>query len=126
MGTNFADGKGNITAWLSYFHTDPVSGAQRDFSACQVTEIQPQQTTVTGATCGGSHNSNFFAPFGSTGQPYSVVGNQLVPQSQVPPGTSPPVSFNSQPDIYMTRGDTRDVAGFRAHEDLQDWLRPYM
>jgi outer membrane receptor protein involved in Fe transport len=124
MGTNFADGKGNVTAWVSYFHTDPVSGAQRDWSACQANEVQPA-ADVIGARCGGSSNSNYFKPFGDS-QAYSVVGNQLVPRSSVPPGTNPPAEYDAQPNIYMTRGDTRRMSGFRAHDDLNDWMKPYL
>src|SRR4029077_11669352 len=32
FGTNFAEGKGNITAFLSYLHMDPVPSADRDFT----------------------------------------------------------------------------------------------
>ena len=38
FGTNFAEGKGNITAFLSYLHMDPVSSADRDFAQCQLVE----------------------------------------------------------------------------------------
>ncbi len=31
MGTNFDDGKGNITAFLSYRHADPVAEQQPRF-----------------------------------------------------------------------------------------------
>jgi iron complex outermembrane recepter protein len=123
FGAALDEGKGNVTGWISYFHTDPVTGAQRDWSSCQVTEIprNPQGVPVTGASCGGSSNSNYFSPFG--GSAYSVSGHDLVPFGSVP--TNPPASFNSQPYIFMTRGDTRHVAGFRAHDDLSDWLKPY-
>ncbi len=30
MGENFADGQGNMTAYLSYRHADPVYSSQRD------------------------------------------------------------------------------------------------
>ena len=40
MGTNFADGKGNVTAYLSYRHADPVASSQRDFGACQLDPVQ--------------------------------------------------------------------------------------
>ena len=45
-GTNFADGKGNITAYFSYRHADPVSSSDRDFGACQISPAarrQPQR-----------------------------------------------------------------------------------
>ncbi|HKD55049.1 MAG TPA: TonB-dependent receptor plug domain-containing protein, partial [Steroidobacteraceae bacterium] len=36
MGTNFADGNGNITAYLSYRHADAVPASDRDFGGCQL------------------------------------------------------------------------------------------
>ena len=63
MGTNFADGKGNITAFLSYRHADPVPSSDRDFGGCQLEPTtDPITGFVTGITCGGSSNSNFFRP----------------------------------------------------------------
>ena len=34
VGTNFADNKGNVTGYFSYYHTDPVAGNARDWSSC--------------------------------------------------------------------------------------------
>ena len=44
MGTNFADGKGNVTAYLSYRHADPIQSSQRDYGACQLDPIQDAHT----------------------------------------------------------------------------------
>ncbi len=126
-GANFAEGKGNVTAYFSYYHTDPVSGAKRDWSSCQANEVFDDATgEVTGQVCGGSINSNYFRP--NTGPhaftEYSVLGTSLVPFGT--PGTAPPAFFNSQPYIYMTRDDTRYTAGFMAHENVKDYFAPYI
>src|SRR5258708_533998 len=125
MGTNFADGKGNVTAFLSYRHADPVISSQRDFGACQLFPLQDANGNVTGLTCGGSSTSNWFQP---TAGPhpatvYSVSGTSFVPQGSVP--TTPPASYNSQPFIYMTREDDRYNAAFIAHVEINDWFQPY-
>src|SRR3984893_14333660 len=62
MGTNFADGKGNVTAYLSYRRADPVESSQRDYGACELHPIQDAHHDVIGVACGGSSNSNFFKP----------------------------------------------------------------
>ncbi|HEY1315276.1 MAG TPA: TonB-dependent receptor plug domain-containing protein, partial [Steroidobacteraceae bacterium] len=62
MGTNFADGNGNVTGYLSYRHADPVVASQRDFGACQLFPTYDNAGNVTGVTCGGSSNSNWFEP----------------------------------------------------------------
>jgi outer membrane receptor protein involved in Fe transport len=128
VGTNFADNKGNVTGYFSYFHTDPVAGAQRDWSSCMSHEVLDSAGNVVGQTCGGSSNSNWFKPLTSTAPGfnniYSVYGTNFVPNGSVV--TTPPASFNSQPYIFMTREDTRYTAGFLAHQDVQDWFKPYL
>src|SRR6266850_1525888 len=94
MGTDFADGKGNITAFLSYRHADAVPGSDRDFSGCQLTATKDANKNVIGTHCGGSSNSNWFepesGPFANT--VYSVLGHSFVPNGSVL--TSPPAAFN--------------------------------
>src|SRR6516162_10937583 len=51
VGTNFADNKGNVTGYFSYYHTDPVAGAQRDWSSCQSNEVFDSAGNVVGQTC---------------------------------------------------------------------------
>ena len=138
FGTNFADGKGNVTAYASFFDTDPVTGGQRDWDQCQLNPVVTGGN-VTGRVCAGSSNSNFFSPQPNgdpaTGAPqfpvnpltagnvYSVLGTGFVTRGSAV--TTPPAAFNSQPYIYLTRGDTRYAAGFMAHDDITDWARPY-
>jgi iron complex outermembrane recepter protein len=129
MGKNFDEGKGNITAFLSYRHADAVPSSERDYGGCQLEPTNdPTTGFVTGITCGGSSNSNFFRPT-STLNPnsltaYSVFGTNLVPNGSVL--TTPPAAFNSQPYIYMTREDDRYNAAFMAHDAISDVLQPYM
>ena len=129
VGTNFAEGKGNVTGYFSYFHTDPVAGNARDWSSCQSNEVAEKDGTVVGQTCGGSTNSNWFQPFtgpnaNTPNGPFSVHGTSFVPLGSV--ATTPPAVFNSQPYIFMTREDTRYQAGFLAHDDVTDYFRPYL
>jgi iron complex outermembrane recepter protein len=126
MGTNFADDKGNITAYLSYRHADPVSSTLRDFGGCQVYPVTNAANDVTGLSCGGSSNSNWFQPLTgpNANQVYSVHGTGFIPQG-TGVATTPPASFNSQPYIDMTREDDRYNAAILAHEDLYGFLRPY-
>jgi len=122
-GASLADGKGNVTAYFTYLQADPVPSGNRDFGACQL-NAQPNAagTAYTGAVCSGSGNSNFFQ-LGGTVPIYSVLGNQFVPRGSVP--TNPPAVFNSQPYIYNGRDDLRYTAGFMAHVDVSDFIKPY-
>ncbi|MDP9066205.1 MAG: TonB-dependent receptor plug domain-containing protein, partial [Pseudomonadota bacterium] len=125
MGTNFADGKGNVTGYLSYRHADPVPSSNRDYSGCQLNPVTNAAGQVTGTTCGGSSNSNAFQPETGpfAGTVYSVHGNSFVPSGSV--ATTPPAAFNSQPYIYMTREDDRYNAALMAREEITEYFQPY-
>jgi iron complex outermembrane recepter protein len=126
MGTNFADGNGNITAYLSYRHADPVPSSQRDYGACEVFPQFAANGSVNGLACQGSSNSNWFAPATgpNAGSVYSVYGKNFVPWGTV--ATTPPAEYNSQPYIYLTREDDRYNAAFLGHDDINDYLKPYV
>jgi iron complex outermembrane receptor protein len=126
MGTNFADGKGNITAYLSYRHADPVQSSQRDYGACQLNPIQDAAHSVIGAACGGSTNSNYFQPVTGpeAGTAYSVYGHSFVPWETV--ATTPPAIYNGQSDISLTREDDRYNAAIMAHEEITGYFQPYV
>jgi outer membrane receptor protein involved in Fe transport len=117
-GTNFADGRGNVTAYFGYLTSDPVRSADRDFGGCQLVA----NATLTDADCLGSSNSNQFRLSGTTVD-YSVVGNDFVPFATQT--STPPPFFNSQPYIYMARQDRRYNAGFLGHVDVNDFVKPY-
>jgi len=126
MGTNFADGKGNVTAYLSYRHAEPVYSSNRDFGACQLDPNQNALNQVTSISCAGSSNSNWFKPATgpNAGTTYSVRGNSFVPFGSV--ATTPPASFNSEPYIDLSRQDDRYNAAFMAHEEITEAFQPYM
>lgn len=120
-GTSLADGAGNVTAYFGYMKTDPVRSSDRDFGGCQLNPTDD----LTGAVCAGSINSNYWQP--QTGPnafaEYSVLGNQFIDFGTQE--TTPPAFFNSQPYIYMQRGDERYTAGFMGHLDMTDHFQVY-
>ena len=121
LGSSIADGRGNVTGYFSYLRADPVPSGNRDFGGCQLNAApDPVTGNYNGAFCFGSSNSNLFAV---NGVRYSVLGNQFVPWNTVP--TTPPAIFNSQPYIYNGRDDLRYNAGFLAHVDLNEHIKPY-
>jgi iron complex outermembrane receptor protein len=124
-GTNFADGKGNITAYLSYRHADPVMSSQRDYGACQLEPNYDKSGNVIGEACGGSSNSNFFEPVAgpNAGSQYGVSGNRLEPWGTA--ATTPPAIYNGQSYISMTREDDRYNAAFMMHQEITEAFQPY-
>jgi iron complex outermembrane recepter protein len=130
MGTNFADGNGNITAYFVYHDQQPVSAAARDFSACALysNSVFDWIDKYTGVECYGSANSNQFLPKTTTApgykNSYQVVGNQFLPWPQA--GSSPPAVYDYNEFEYLQRQDKRYQAGFMAHDDINDYVKPYM
>jgi iron complex outermembrane recepter protein len=125
MGRNFDEGKGNFTGYFVYHEQQPVAASARDFSDCQLTSNGLfGSPTFSGVECIGSSNSNRFTPNAGNGTRYSVVGNQFLPWPQV--GSSPPAIFDFNNYEYLQRQDKRFQAGFMAHEELNDYIQPYI
>ena len=123
MGTNFADGDGNVTGYLSWRHADAVPSSDYDFGGCELyptTATTSHGNTVVGSHCDGSANSNLFEPQTGpqAGNDFSVLGNRFVPFPTA--GTNPPAAFNSQPYIFMSRDDDRANAAVLAHMKVTD------
>jgi outer membrane receptor protein involved in Fe transport len=122
-GANIMEGRGNVTAFFGYQSIRPVRSTQRDFGACQMFYT----SDLGGAECGGSANSNYFRPTSADANPdggeFSVQGDQFVEWGT--DGTAPPAIFNTQPFIYMQRGDKRYNGGFLAHVDVNEHVKPY-
>jgi outer membrane receptor protein involved in Fe transport len=125
IGQDIADGEGNVTAYLSYRHADPVQSSQRDYGACQLDPMQNSRNDVIGIACGGSSNSNLFMPVTgpNSGTAYSVLGHSFVPWGTV--ATTPPAIYNGQGDISLTREDNRYNAAIMAHEEISHSFQPY-
>ncbi|MEJ0067223.1 MAG: TonB-dependent receptor plug domain-containing protein [Caulobacteraceae bacterium] len=113
FGANAPDGKGNVTGYFEYKNADPVTEGDRDFSGCLL---------VLGPTdaCSNSSSSNKFTTLNTTtgalGAPLTNVGSSLLPYPQA--GSVPPATFNSAPFEFLSRQDTRYLAGFFAHYNI--------
>ena len=109
MGTNFADGDGNVTAYLSYRHADAVPSSDRDFGGCELYPTYATTShgkTVVGSHCDGSANSNLFEPQTGpqAGNDFSVLGNNFVPFRHGGRPTRRPRSIRSP--IFSCRAKT--------------------
>jgi iron complex outermembrane receptor protein len=129
MGSNFADGNGNVTGYFVYHDQAAVPGSARDFSDCELVSnaLFGAVPVTNGDECLGSSNSNIYTPskgapgFGSA---FTVVGHEFLPWPQA--GSSPPGVFNFNGYEYLQREDKRYNAGFYAHDDLNDNIKPYV
>ncbi len=133
MGTSSPDDKGNITAYATYRHFDPVLQSSRDFSECGIATFNTQPNTHF---CVGSSNSAFGrfdtltvpipgAP--PTVPPVTLHGtlanNPNGTQTLVPYSSA--LAYNFNPLNYLQREDNQYTAGFFAHYDINKMVEVY-
>jgi len=130
VGTNTANGKGNVTAYLGYQNTRAVLAGARDFSACTIGSSSSNLATAH-HVCAGSANYNTWisldtasasAPnylFHQTGTGAAGSGNF------VPYTGAPNQKFNYGALNYLQRPDTRYQGGFFAHYEVNKELDVY-
>ena len=112
FGTDFADGRGNVTGYLGYQESRAVPGSARDFNNCVL------QVNGTDWKCGGSSTSDpvtIFDNFGGVAQ-LAQDGSSFVPRYR---------RFNYGPDHFLQRDDNRFNGGFFAHYKMNDKAEAY-
>ena len=115
MGTNTGDNKGNVTAYLSYRHIEPVLESKRDFSACSLT------TNFTSALhCAGSSNYARLFSFDQifNGAPGATQQFFIGNTAWTPYAGGPAQTFNYGPLNYLQRPDDRYTGGFFGHYEV--------
>lgn len=138
LGTNTADGKGNITAYVGYRNTQAVLEASRDFSACSISSVSGGTKHV----CAGSSNYNRWF---SLDDNYAYYNAALgIPQPSpsyydffqqgtgavgsgnfVPYHGKNSQKFNYGALNYLQRPDTRYSGGFFAHYTINPSVEVY-
>ncbi|GGE14798.1 TonB-dependent receptor [Polymorphobacter glacialis] len=119
VGTNFAEGKGNVTAFASYRKVNPILQKDFDYSACAL-----GATGVGGTdyTCSGSAN-NAPANLTNGGRLGGVPTSFRVSNGTFVPGTS---TYNFAPANYYQRPDQRYMLGALAHYEINAHFVPYL
>lgn len=112
LGSDFADNKGNFTAFFSYHTQNAVQGNARDFNACTVGAVPG------GFQCYGSPTTFPMAIAGNDGNTYQLApdGSGFGPLYQL---------YNYGPDHYFQRPDTRYNGGYFAHYEVNDRVEAY-
>jgi outer membrane receptor protein involved in Fe transport len=119
MGSNSPDGKGNVTAYAAYQHTNPVLEAARDFSACSVSTTIHKSGPAT-QSCAGSSTSATGRFFWNNSNSSGTIG----PNGTFVPFTGS-MKFNFAPFNYFQRPDERYTAGYFAHYQVRPWADAY-
>ena len=122
LGTNTADGRGNVTVYASYEKRNAVTQNNRSFSACTVGESS-SSTSFGGAGCVGSSNfrrfADFFTPFGDDA--FQLEDGTLVPFSGGPSQT-----YNFGQRNFFQRPSERFTLYGRGHYDISDNLEAFL
>ncbi|WP_156348672.1 TonB-dependent receptor domain-containing protein [Sphingomonas sp. Leaf23] len=112
MGANFAEDRGNVTAYFGYRDVRPILQYNRDVSACALDPVfSGNPSAATALTCGGSSNNQFgrFVPLrdgiAAGGYNNTTDGNKTWVQY------NPSFRYNYAPLNYFQRNDTRFTAG---------------
>jgi iron complex outermembrane recepter protein len=117
FGAGFDDGHGHVTAYAGYRKVNAITGADRDYSACNLSARGAATSTGSLYTCGGSStsaNGTFFT---------NLQTLQVGPNRTFIGGRTP---FNFAPYNYFQRPDERYTAGLFADYEISPALHPYM
>jgi iron complex outermembrane receptor protein len=121
-GANAADGNGNVTFYFNYQHSDPVTEAKRDFTACS---IATNNTQTNFQYCGGSPTA-VPGRFQINNPANPNHGNAYTFDSSgvVRPFTNGDL-YNFAPLNYLQRPDERYTAGEFSHYQLNPHIDVY-
>jgi outer membrane receptor protein involved in Fe transport len=116
LGSDFADGKGNATAYLTYRRTNPVVQDSRDFSRCTLA-TSGGTVKCSGSSTAATGGFFFTNPPGAngyfTGPPISGTVDPAT--GQIVPGIH---KYNYGATNYYIRPDERWNGGYFAHYNL--------
>ncbi|MEM9312229.1 MAG: TonB-dependent receptor [Pseudomonadota bacterium] len=125
IGTNTADGRGNVTVYASYENRAQVTQDNRSFSACTIGESSNPDTSFGGAGCVGSSNFRRFADFfngdGTNDDVFQEADGTIVPFVGGPAQT-----FNFGALNFFQRPSERYTLYGRAHYELTDNIEAFM
>ena len=122
LGTNTADGRGNVTVYASYEKRNAVTQNNRSFSACTIGE-SGSSTSFGGAGCVGSSNFRRFADF------FTDFGDdafQLEDGTIVPFAGGPSQTYNFGQRNFFQRPSERFTLYGRGHYDISDNLEAFL
>jgi outer membrane receptor protein involved in Fe transport len=132
FGVSAPDGKGNITAYGTYFHSDPVLQSTRDYSACALGSAYSTNSSVYDIhSCIGSSNG----AYGRFQALSAAAGNNVSPgnlkrlhdntDGSATFVTSGVPGYNFNTLSYLQREDDRYNFGYFAHYQVSPQLEFY-
>jgi iron complex outermembrane recepter protein len=132
VGSNFADNKGNATAYFTFLNQAPVVGTQLDYAGCTLntpgSAPKAPSTTWTNYACGGSSTSatGRFLELGQVSGTSTVIGNGTVAGSKgFRNYSSATDAYNYGGLSYIQRQGVRYTAGGFINYDVNDHINVY-
>lgn len=119
LGTNFSEGRGNVTAYGTYRKVKPILQQDYDYSACALGATGPNGNAFT---CSGSA-TNAPANLTNTTRLPNVPTSFRVSGDQFAPGRA---LYNFAPFNYYQRPDERYMLGTLAHYEFNEHATLYM
>ena len=118
VGSNSANGKGNVTLYADYRATTPVLAGTRDWDACGA----GANAALTSLVCTGSSTTNYghFVQNGTN----KIYSNNPNGTATFVPYTSA-LAYNFNPSNYLQRQDDRTALGTLGHYQVKPWLDLY-
>jgi outer membrane receptor protein involved in Fe transport len=127
MGANFADGKGNATAYVTYLNSSPAVGNQFDHAGCTLNGSSSSLTAPP--FCGGSSTSagGRFKLFGlgPSGSQATLLNNTVDRSTGDFRGYKGTDAYNYGALSYFQRQAERWTAGAFLHYDVNDHVQAY-
>src|SRR5580692_9381325 len=130
IGSNFADGKGNATAYFTYLNSSPAVGYQYDYAGCTL-NTPSKLPGPGGLKCGGSSSSatGRFLELGKVGASNFSTLADVTTDPKVPGGAFRPYtaadSYNYGALSYLQRQAERYTAGAFVNYDVSDYANVY-
>lgn len=126
LGANFAEDRGNVTAYFGYRDVKPILQYNRDVSACALDPVfSGTPSAATSLTCGGSSNNQYgrFVPLrsGIAAGGYNNTKDGQKTWVQY----NPDFRYNYAPLNYFQRNDTRFIAGAFAKYEVNPAVEIY-
>lgn len=113
VGTNTADGRGNITGYFNYSRNNGVQQADRDFAQCATAPVGEDDLA-----CLGSNQGPFPTTFVVDGTGYSLQGDNSLTEGFTN-------AYNFNPFNPIRREVERFNIGFKGNYDITDDLTVY-
>lgn len=113
IGTNTADGRGNVTLYASYENREAITQDNRVFSACTLSPSSNPTSSSGGVGCVGSGNFRLFG--GPGGFFFQQENGTLVPYVGGPAQT-----YNFGPRNFFQRPSERYQIYARGHYEIAD------